>query len=101
EETYREDLIRQQERNKELSEELNQLQQTIRDFEKTFASNKDEFEILQQEAEKLRLMLGEIPAVGQGIRITLNDAEYNPSNPNPNDYIVHDSHIFKVVNELK
>ncbi|SOC35350.1 DUF881 domain-containing protein [Ureibacillus acetophenoni] len=101
EETYREDLIRQQERNKELSEELNELQQTIRDFEKTFASNKDEFEILQQEAEKLRLMLGEIPAVGQGIRITLNDAEYNPNNSNPNDYIVHDSHIFKVVNELK
>jgi len=100
-ESYREDLIEQKERNKELTEELNQLTTTIRDYEKSFASNKNEYEVLLQEAERLRLMLGDIPAVGKGIRITLNDAEYNPNNTNPNDYIVHESHIFKVINELK
>ncbi|KGR80441.1 hypothetical protein CD29_00680 [Ureibacillus manganicus DSM 26584] len=100
-ESYREELIKQQERNKELSEELNELNQRIRDYEKSFASNQDEYDVLLQEAEKLRLMLGDIPAVGQGIRITLNDSEYNPNNSNPNEYIVHESHIFKVINELK
>ncbi|HWL27166.1 MAG TPA: DUF881 domain-containing protein [Ureibacillus sp.] len=100
-ESYREDLIQQQERNKELSEELNGLQQTIREYEKSFASNEDEYDTLLQEAEKLRLMLGEFPAVGQGIRITLDDAEYDQNNTNPNDYIVHESHIFRVINELK
>ncbi|MFY3793495.1 DUF881 domain-containing protein [Ureibacillus sp. MALMAid1270] len=100
-ESYREDLIEQKERNKELTEELNQLTTTIRDYEKSFASNKNEYEVLLEEAERLRLMLGDIPAVGKGIRITLNDAEYNPNNTNPNDYIVHESHIFKVINELK
>ncbi len=54
-ESYREELIQQQERNKELSEELNKLQNTIRDYEKSFASNQDEFEVLLQEAEKLRI----------------------------------------------
>ena len=29
------------------------------------------------------------------------DAEYDPIVQNPNDYIVHESHIFKVINELK
>lgn len=100
-ESYREELIEQKERNKELLEEVNQLTTTIRDFEKSFAANQNEYEVLLQEAERLRLMLGDIPAVGQGIRITLDDAEYNPNNTNPNDYIVHESHIFKVINELK
>nr|WP_106784049.1 DUF881 domain-containing protein [Lysinibacillus timonensis] len=100
-ESFREELILQQERNKELTEELNLLQNKIRDYEKSFASNKDEYELLVQDAEKLRLLLGEIPGVGQGIRVTLNDAEYNPNIPNPNEYIVHESHIFKIINELK
>ncbi|RKJ20576.1 DUF881 domain-containing protein, partial [Butyricicoccus sp. 1XD8-22] len=101
EESYREELIGQQERNKELMEELNSLQNKIRDYEKTFASNEDQYENLVQEAERLRLILGEIPAVGQGVKITLDDGEYDPNNTNPNDYIVHESHIFKVINELK
>ena len=46
-------------------------------------------------------MLGAIPAVGQGIRVTLKDAEYDPIEQNPNDYIVHESHIFRVINELR
>lgn len=101
EESYREELIGQQERNKELMEELNSLQNKIRDYEKTFASNEDQYENLVQEAERLRLILGEIPSVGQGVKITLDDGEYDPNNTNPNDYIVHESHIFKVINELK
>ncbi len=100
-ESYREELIHQQERNKELTEELNEIQTKIRDYEKSFATDEKEFENLLLEAEKLRLMLGEIPAMGPGIRITLNDSEYDPNNSNPNDYIVHESHIFKVINELK
>lgn len=33
--------------------------------------------------------------------VTLQDAEYDPKSVNPNDYIVHESHVFKVLNELK
>lgn len=101
EESYREDLIDQKERNKELTEELNNLQIRIREFEKSFAENKDEYEHLLNEAEKLRLMIGEIPSQGQGVRVTLKDGEYNPNSTNPNEYIVHESHVLSVINELK
>ena len=37
----------------------------------------------------------------QVLRVTLKDAEYDPVEQNPNDYIVHESHIFKVINELR
>ncbi|MDN4492426.1 DUF881 domain-containing protein [Ureibacillus aquaedulcis] len=101
EESYREDLIEQQERNKELAEELKDLQDQLRDYERSFAKDEDEYEHLLEEAENLRLMLGTIPAQGPGIQVTLKDNEYNPNSTNPNEYIVHESHVFSVINELK
>lgn len=99
--SYRQDLIEQQERNKELVEELNEIQNQVREFEKTFANNAEEYSHLTKEAEQLRLMLGEIPAKGKGIKVKLEDNEYNPNSTNPNEYIVHESHVLSVLNELK
>ena len=99
-EIYREELIEQQERNKELAEELATLQETIRNYEKEFATTEEHYELLVKEAEQLRILLGELPAVGKGIAVTLRDNEYDGVG-NPNHYIVHESHIFTVINELK
>lgn len=101
EESYRNELIEQQERNKELTTELNNLQLKIREYEKTFASDEEKYKQHVNEAERLRLLIGEIPAEGEGIKVTLKDGEYDPKSTNPNEYIVHESHIFKVINELK
>ena len=101
EDSYREDLIQQQERNKELAEELNGLQTQLREYEKSFAENENAYEHLIDEAEKLRLILGNIPAKGPGLQVTLKDNDYNPNSSNPNEYIVHESHVLAVVNELK
>ena len=99
-EVYREELIEQQERNKGLAEELDTLHETIRNYEKEFATTEEHYELLVEEAEQLRILLGELPAVGKGIAVTLRDNEYNGVG-NPNHYIVHESHIFTVINELK
>ena len=99
--TYREELINQQERNKELTDELTALEKKIRTYEKEFSSNETQYEQYIKEAEQLRLLLGATAGEGQGIKITLDDGEYDPTSTNPNDYIVHESHIFKVLNELK
>ncbi|WP_339176574.1 DUF881 domain-containing protein [Solibacillus sp. FSL R5-0691] len=98
---YLEDLIEKQERNKELADELAQLEEKIRTYEKQFSSNESQYEQNRQDAEQLRLLLGLTDGMGQGIRITLQDGDYNPNTTNPNEYIVHESHIFKVLNELK
>ncbi len=100
-EKYREQLIAQKEQNKKLTEELNQKQVDIRKYEQSFANSEENVEELVHEAEKLRLLMGDIPAQGKGIVVSLQDGEYDPSQEDPNDYIVHESHVFKVVNELK
>lgn len=101
EDFYRTELIEQQERNKELNDEIIDLQNQIREYEQSFSEGKEDLVELFEEAERLRLMLGELPSEGQGIKVTLKDGEYNPRTTNPNEYIVHESHIFMVINELK
>lgn len=98
---YMEDLIEQKERNKELAEELASLEEKIRSYEKEFSSNEAQYEQSIEDAEQLRLLLGYTSGKGQGIKITLEDGDYDPATTNPNSYIVHESHIFKVINELK
>lgn len=98
---YREQLIAQQERNKELMDERNNLQQKIRDYERSLTKKENDYDELVHQAERLRLLLGYIQGEGDGVRITLTDSEYDPNSINPNDYIVHESHIFKVLTELK
>lgn len=100
-EKYREKLVEQKERNKELTEEITAKQQKIRNFEHSFVESEESVEELVEEAEVLRLLIGDIPSRGKGITISLEDGAYNPSQENPNDYIVHESHVFKVINELK
>ncbi|MCH7320840.1 DUF881 domain-containing protein [Solibacillus sp. MA9] len=98
---YMEELISQKERSKELVNELAELEEKIRTYEKKYSSNEADYEQNIQDAEQLRLLLGLSAAVGKGIKITLQDGDYNPQSTNPNEYIVHESHIFKVLNELK
>ncbi|MGE7917771.1 DUF881 domain-containing protein [Viridibacillus sp. NPDC093762] len=100
-EQLREGLIAQQERNKELEEEKLILQQKIKDYEQDFSGSKEGYKDLVKQADDLRLLLGKIPGRGSGVTVTLQDAEYDPKSVNPNDYIVHESHVFKVLNELK
>lgn len=101
EEQYREELIAQKERNKELTDEIFMKQNEIREFEQSISENENNHAGLVEEAKNLRLLLGVIPAIGPGVRITLKDGDYDPVEQNPNEYIVHESHVLQVVNELK
>ena len=83
------------------SDEINEKQHEIKEFEQSFVNSEENVEELVDEAEMLRLLIGDIPSEGKGIAVSLQDGAYNPSQENPNDYIVHESHVFKVINELK
>lgn len=98
---YRQQLISQQERNKELSDELHTLEEKVRQYELDLASDETQYEEMLEKANDLRLLLGHLPVSGEGIRVKLEDGEYDPLSTNPNDYIVHESHIFKVITEMK
>lgn len=97
---YREELIDQQERNKQLQEELENLQAQIRDYEQQFLNDDTTYEEQLKEVNRIRLLLGDLEATGSGIRIQLMDGDYD-GQTNPNNYVVHESHIFSLLHELK
>ncbi|MDQ0215245.1 uncharacterized protein YlxW (UPF0749 family) [Oikeobacillus pervagus] len=97
----RNQLINQQEKNSALQEELYGKQEKVRDYEQKLSHEKEIFFNLAEDADKYRMYLGKVKVKGRGIKVTLEDEEYNPNVDNVNKYIVHEQHIFKVVNELK
>ncbi|MDE0581833.1 DUF881 domain-containing protein [Planococcus sp. A6] len=99
-EQYRKELIEQQERNKELRAELDDKQKAVQEFERSVVDGEENYTAYAREAEELRRFLGLVPVKGQGLKVTLEDGEYTADHANPNDYIVHESHVFQVINEL-
>lgn len=94
-------LIEQEEKNNELQNQLFAIQQQVTDFEENLKQEKQIYYNLVEDVEKLRMFVGEVGIKGKGVEVKLEDASYIPDGENVNQYIVHESHLFKVINELK
>ncbi|MEH7414191.1 DUF881 domain-containing protein [Neobacillus drentensis] len=96
----RNQLIAQEETNRKLQKELNQKQDKVLKNEKNLSKETQVFLNLAEDAEKYRLFLGKVKVEGKGVKVTLADGAYDPQEVNVNNYLVHEQHVFKVVNEL-
>jgi uncharacterized protein YlxW (UPF0749 family) len=96
----RNQMIAQEETNRKLQKELTSKQQKVLAIEKDLSKEAQIFFNLAEDAEKYRMHLGKVPVKGNGVKITVADGDYKPEEENVNNYIVHESHIFKVINEL-
>jgi uncharacterized protein YlxW (UPF0749 family) len=97
---YRNTLISQEEVNRNLQQELFEKQEKVRQAEENLANQEQVFFNLVEDVEKLRMYVGEIEVRGNGVEVTLEDASYVPTEANANNYIVHEGHIQKTINEL-
>ncbi|WP_395939747.1 DUF881 domain-containing protein [Bacillus sp. 03113] len=95
----RNELIDQEQHNLELQKELKKKQDQVFKNEKELSNEAHAYSKLVEEAERYRMYLGKVKVKGEGIQVTLEDGNYNPEK-NANQYIVHEQHVFKVVNEL-
>lgn len=91
-------LIEIEEENLLLQNELYEKQQQLMEIEAKLAEEEEVLTDLANEAEDLRLILGKVKVKGEGIIVTLNDSTYDSGNIN--NFIVHEHHVLKVVNEL-
>lgn len=93
-------MIEQEEKNNELYKELKGTQRKLVQLEKDLSNEAETYYNLAEDAEKYRIYLGKVAVKGEGIQITLEDGEYNPKEDNVSNYLVHEHHVFKVINEL-
>lgn len=96
----RNELITQEETNHNLQKELDQKQQQVLEIEKELSNEAQVYFNLAEDAEKYRMHLGKVKVKGKGVQVTLADSDYNPDEQNVNQYIVHEHHVFNVINEL-
>lgn len=100
EEALRDQILEYQQKNNKLQEKLYEQQDKIGNMEKEFSKEKQIYFNLAEDAEKYRMYLGKTKVKGPGVTVTLSDAQYDPEEENANNYIVHEHHVFKVINEL-
>ncbi|WP_223700314.1 DUF881 domain-containing protein [Sutcliffiella deserti] len=98
--SIRETLIKTEERTLELQQELQKKQEEVSLIEEELAEGEQLLFNLVEDVEKLRMYTGKVKVQGRGVEVTLSDASYVPSQENVNNYIVHESHVFNVMNEL-
>lgn len=96
----RDELIEQEEKNQKLQKELNEKQQQVLSIEKELSNEAQVYFNLAEDTEKYRMYLGKVKVKGKGVQVTLADNAYNPDGQNANQYIVHEHHVFHVINEL-
>lgn len=96
----RSQLVAIEQRNLELQKNLFSKQAQISEIEKRLSLEESLYSDLATEAENYRMFLGKVPVKGQGVTVTLSDGMYNPLDTNVNNYLVHEQHVFKVINEL-
>ena len=96
----RNQLIEQEELNRKLQGELRAKQDQVLQIEKDLSKEAEVFFDLAEETEKYRMYLGKVKVVGKGAEVTLADGDYDPEDENVNNYLVHEHHVFKVINEL-
>ena len=95
-----EQLVAIEERNNELQQELLEKQQQIFALESELAGEAERFEERARKLETLRIYLGKVSVKGEGIVVSLDDAEYQPEAGDINQFLVHEHHVLEVVNEL-
>lgn len=97
---YRKQAIALVDKNKALQEELEKKLQQIHDLETELAGQEELVGQYVEQKKELQILTGKLAVIGDGVKVTLHDANYIPSEENANNYIVHESHIHRVVNEL-
>ncbi|GGD19003.1 DUF881 domain-containing protein [Pontibacillus salipaludis] len=97
---YRQQLINIEKENQSIREDIEKKKSEIQKMEDQLANQEQTVSDYVQDKKTLQKLTGELPVKGAGVEIQLKDADYIPSEENVNQYIVHDSHIHKVVNEL-
>lgn len=88
------------EQNEELQQELQRVQKDVRAIEGKLSEAEEHLKNLVETMNHYRMYLGKIPVQGRGIELTLSDATYTPEDGLVNNYLVHEQHLYQVINEL-
>ena len=84
------------------NKQIEKLRNIKLEYEQKSLNEKSVKELMEYELSYLKDVTGESKVIGDGIIITIKDSENDlKENQNPNELIVHDIDILRIVNDLK
>ncbi|ADQ46716.1 protein of unknown function DUF881 [Caldicellulosiruptor kronotskyensis 2002] len=97
-----EQINKLREENVGLRQQIYDYEKKIKEYQDSAASISKTTELLKEELDKVKILAGLTDVEGPGIIITLDDSKM-PTQPNvdPNSFLLHDSDILQVINELR
>lgn len=93
----------QQEQLKMANEEISKLRERTTQYENEMASASEKARLLNESLQEAKFLAGLTPVEGPGVEVVLQDSKKRPPPNSPIDienYIIHDSDLQRVVNEL-
>lgn len=100
-ETLQELYNEQSEQNQVLEDQVKQLQGELSLYREQAASGETGSEALRQELEQLEITAGRTDVEGPGVTVILEDSTQENVTGNEADYLIHDSDLLSVINELR
>ena len=88
-------------KNAQLTELNNALQFDIQSFKNEASTNSDYSKTLVNQLKRAEIMAGLIEVEGEGIIVTVKDSTYTEIEGDANNYLIHDSDLLAIVNELR
>lgn len=100
-EEIQKDLIKEQERAIDLEKQLLQANNDLNTYRKEAEENSTDSKAMSSEVERYKVLAGLTDVKGPGITVTLNDSDKKiDASQDASSYIIHDSDLRTVVNEL-
>lgn len=97
-------VLKRKEKYEEIYNKLDSAQQELENVRNKVTNNDEQLKNLEEKIKKYNVLLGATDATGQGVTITIADANITntmSSLLDPHNLIVHDKDILEIVNELK
>ncbi len=94
-------LLEEQELNKSLSAQLNLYKSENEEFRKQAEQSGDYTAILGERLKRAEVLSGQRAVHGPGITVTLSDSNAQNTTIDQNAFVVHDTDLLRVINELR
>lgn len=97
----RNSALKWKEKYEAIYQEENEREEELENLRTTVSKQDTDSENMRKQLEEANILLGYSEVSGQGLIITLKDANSSTVSGNATDYIVHDGDLLEVVNALK
>lgn len=94
-------LMEEQERNAQLTLQLDQYKEENERFRKEMQESGGEATVLGEKLARAEILSGQCAVYGRGITVTLSDSVSANTGIDENAFVVHDTDLLRVINELR